>query len=177
MTCSHRRLLAALAGSLSLHALPFLPGLLPSPQAPPPPPVLQARLQAPPPLALPEPVPLSLPEPPKPAARKPAPSRPEARKPKPAAPADWVSEVRKQIQSLDRRGLFYPEEAIARGLQGEALVLLILDESGNVVAVRLERSSGHAILDEAALRAVRSLRSLPAAAPREAELPVRFRLR
>lgn len=176
MTWTHRRFLAALAGSLSLHALAFLTGLLPPPPAAPQP-VLQARLQTAPPIALPEPVPLSLPEPPKPAARKHRPSVPEARTPKTAAATDWASEVRKQIQSLDRRGLFYPEEAIARGLQGEALVLLILDESGNVVAARLERSSGHAILDEAALRAVRSLRSLPAAAPREAELPVRFRLR
>ncbi|HQN42128.1 MAG TPA: glycosyltransferase, exosortase A system-associated, partial [Pseudomonadales bacterium] len=46
-------------------------------------------------------------------------------------------------------------EAIARGLQGEAHVLLVIDEAGNVVATRLEQSSGHAILDEAALRAGR----------------------
>jgi protein TonB len=80
------------------------------------------------------------------------------------------------IEQLERE-LPYPPEAIERGLQGEALVLLFLDPSGNVIAARLESSSGHALLDDAAVRAARSLRSLPASAPREALLPVRFRLR
>jgi len=75
------------------------------------------------------------------------------------------------------RELLYPVEAIERGLQGEALVLLFLDESGNAVAARLEESSGHALLDDAAVRAARTLRALPSSAPREALLPVRFRLR
>ena len=75
------------------------------------------------------------------------------------------------------RELLYPVEAIERGQQGEALVLLFLDESGNAVAARLEESSGHALLDAAAVRAARTLRALPSSAPREALLPVRFRLR
>jgi len=75
------------------------------------------------------------------------------------------------------RELLYPPEAIARGLEGEALVLLFLDESGNAVAARLEASSGHALLDDAAVRAARLMRALPASAPREVLLPVRFRLR
>lgn len=74
------------------------------------------------------------------------------------------------------RELLYPPEAIARGLQGEALVLLFLDASGNAIAARLEASSGHALLDEAAVHAARTLRALPASAPREALLPVRFKL-
>ena len=76
-----------------------------------------------------------------------------------------------------RRELPYPPEAIERGLQGEALVLLFLDASGNAIAARLEATSGHALLDEAAVRAARALRSLPDSAPREVLLPVRFRLR
>lgn len=76
-----------------------------------------------------------------------------------------------------RRELPYPPEAIERGLQGEALVLLFLDASGNAIAARLEASSGHALLDDAALRAARLLRSLPDSAPREVLFPVRFRLR
>ena len=81
--------------------------------------------------------------------------------------------VAEQLQ----RELPYPPEAIERGLQGEALVLLFLDATGNAIAARIESSSGHGILDDAALRAARSLRSLPASAPREVVLPVRFRLR
>jgi len=57
------------------------------------------------------------------------------------------------------------------------LVLLVLDGNGQVGAARIEQSSGYPILDDAALRAVRSLQSLPADAPRQALLPVRFRLR
>jgi protein TonB len=84
--------------------------------------------------------------------------------------------ARKAGEQIARR-LFYPAEAIARGLEGETLVLLFLDESGNAVAARIEASSGHVLLDEAAVRAARTLRSLPASAPREAVVPVRFRLR
>jgi protein TonB len=73
--------------------------------------------------------------------------------------------------------LHYPLEAVERGLQGEALVLLFLDASGNAVAARLEASSGHKLLDEAAVRAARTLRGLPDSAPRDVLLPVRFRLR
>jgi len=76
-----------------------------------------------------------------------------------------------------RHALYYPREAVERGLQGEATVLIFLDEGGNVIAARLERSSGHALLDDAAVRAARALRALPASAPREALLPVRFTLR
>ena len=74
-------------------------------------------------------------------------------------------------------GDFYPPEAIAQGLQGEVLVLLLLDATGNVTAARVEQGSGHALLDAAALRAVRALRSLPADAPRQTVQAVRFRLR
>jgi protein TonB len=81
------------------------------------------------------------------------------------------------MEKLNDAGQFYPAEAIARGFEGEVLVLIIIDESGRVTAARVEQGSGHRILDDAALRAVRSLRSLPADAPREALLPVRFRLR
>jgi protein TonB len=128
-----------------------------------------------------EPVQLQLPAPP---ASKPA-ARPAAPVPKPSGP------VTRQTASLQRlsgdaarrageqlaRELLYPPEAIERGLEGEALVLLFLDESGNAVAARLERSSGHALLDDAAVRAARLLRALPDSAPREVLLPVRFRLR
>ena len=86
---------------------------------------------------------------------------------------DAAAVVAEQLQ----RELPYPPEAIERGLQGEALVLLFLDAAGNAIAARIESSSGHGILDDAALRAARALRSLPAGAPREVLLPVRFRLR
>ena len=88
-----------------------------------------------------------------------------------------AGEAARQASTQMARELLYPPEAIARGLEGEALVLLFLDAAGNVIAARLEASSGHALLDDAAVRAARTLRALPDSAPREALLPVRFRLR
>ncbi len=108
--------------------------------------------------------------------------------PKPVAVARLEGEAAASANEQLRRELPYPPEAIERGLQGEALVLLFLDASGNAIAARIESSSGHAILDDAALRAARTLRALrpgapgapgalPTSAPREVLLPVRFRLR
>lgn len=182
---AHPFLGRAFAISLALHALlvaapawrfkassqaPLTVSLREAPPAP-----------APKPAAQEEPVQLQLPAPP---AAKPA-ARPAAPAPKPSRP------ITRQTVALQRisgeaarhageqlaRELLYPPEAIARGLEGEALVLLFLDESGNAVAARLEESSGHALLDDAAVRAARLLRALPASAPREVLLPVRFRLR
>ncbi len=106
------------------------------------------------------------------------------RAPEPARRADAPAEVRLLAGDAARRAseqvakeLFYPPEAIERGLEGEVLVLLFLDEAGNAIAARVEASSGHPLLDAAAVRAARTLKSLPSSAPREALLPVRFRLR
>ena len=91
--------------------------------------------------------------------------------------AALAGEAARQANAQLARELFYPPEAIARGLEGQTLVLLFLDASGNAIAARVEASSGHALLDDAALRAAKTLRTLPDNAPREALLPVRFRLR
>ena len=179
MTRTDYRLAAALFVSLLIHLLSFLPGPPPASRPPAPPPLL-ARLQAPPaaPEAAPEIVPLSLPEPPPPIA--PPAVRPRPLKPAPspsAAAPGWQREIRRQFSEQQERGDFYPAEAIARGLEGEVLVLLLLSPEGSVIAARVEQSSGHPLLDDAALRAVRALRALPADAPRETLIPVRFRLR
>ncbi|MCX7142107.1 MAG: energy transducer TonB [Proteobacteria bacterium] len=87
-----------------------------------------------------------------------------------------VEEATRRAEAQLARELLYPAEAIARGLEGRVMVLLFLDASGNPVAARVEASSGHALLDDAALRAARTLRALPKSVPREALLPVRFRL-
>ncbi len=104
------------------------------------------------------------PPPPTPAKAKPVKSEPRTEATR-GQPRRWQEEVRKQFRKQDERGLFYPAEAIARGLEGEVLVLLILDEAGHAVAARVEQGSGHPLLDNAALRAARALRSLPADAP------------
>lgn len=178
MSRSNFRLGAALIVSLLFHLLPFISQLATS-RSPPMPPspslAITAELRPPP---LPAAPPLMLPEAPTEIAPKPKPLRAE---PKPTAtagkPRRWEDEVSKQFRKQAEQGLYYPAEAIIQGLQGEVIVLLIIGENGQVGAARIEQSSGHRLLDDAALRAVRALRSLPADAPREALLPVRFSLR
>ena len=175
MTWTQYRLTLALALSLLLHLAPFIEGLFeqaPKSAAPPP---LKAELRRTP--SLPAPVPLTLPEPQPPAPV--AKTTPPAKKvmTAPAGKRNWQDEIRQQFRKQHERQEFYPADAISRGIEGEALVLVMLDPNGQVSAARIEESSGHPILDDAALRAVRALRSLPADAPRETLLPVRFRLR
>ncbi len=176
MTRTQYRLMLALALSLLLHLAPYLGALLERPPTPAPaPPAMRAELRMAP--SLPAQVPLELPKP-LPAAA-PAKATPPSKKvlTAPTGKRSWQDEIRQQFRKQHERNEFYPAEAIAQGIEGEALVLLILDTGGQVSAARIEQSSGYRILDDAALRAVRALRSLPADAPRETLLPVRFRLR
>lgn len=175
MSRTEYRLFAALLISLLIHALPFLPTFnfgqnFASTVEP-----LIAELRPPPPAEASAP-PLKLPEP---TPGTEAPKHAKAREPSPQhekAPATWTQVVRQHLKKLDATGQFYPADAIAQGQEGEVQVLLILDESGKVSAARVEQGSGHALLDAAALSAVRTLTSLPADAPRQMILPVRFKL-
>jgi protein TonB len=75
----------------------------------------------------------------------------------------------------------YPEQARRRGQQGRVLLQVNVSAEGAPVAVTVAQSSGFASLDDAALRAVRQWRFVPATRggtpePAVAEVPVRFRL-
>jgi len=96
--------------------------------------------------------------------------KPPQSTPRPPPPAQ--SEAQRRVDEH----LFYPPEALARGLQGEAVVKVRFDASGEVLTVSLLGSSGHLLLDEAAVRAVYAIERLPAAAGRDLVLPVRFRI-
>lgn len=141
-----------------------LEAMLILPEIAPPPPAEPQLEEVPPPVAAPAAVP------PKPTPGSP---RPPAALPAiaPTAPrADLLPPAAKPPPRL-----FYPREAVLRGLEGEALVNVTLDPAGRVLEARIERSSGHVILDDAALSAALSLKSLPGGG-RETTLPVRFRL-
>lgn len=76
----------------------------------------------------------------------------------------------------------YPQRAIELNQQGEALVRVRLDPDGSAAEILLWRGSGFAMLDRAALTAVRGWQFLPAmrdGRPVAAwvEIPVRFHLR
>ena len=191
MVASHTALGRALALSLLLHAAALAAGarLLPLPRdersmaaalsvwlRTEPAPAERLELPSAPPL------PAVVPSVARGAETNATPERPRLARAAPAAPRGATvvprlsGEAARAAHAQLAQGLLYPVEAIERGLEGEATVLLFLDASGNVIASRLESSSGYALLDDAALAAARGLRGLPASAPREALLPVRFRL-
>ncbi len=74
----------------------------------------------------------------------------------------------------------YPEVARAQRLEGTVLLLVAIDTAGRVTDTSMLRGCGHAVLDRAALAAVRSWRFNPArqdgvAIAARVEVPVRFR--
>ena len=97
--------------------------------------------------------------------------------PKPSAPS---TSMRKRETSLAQRKLsehlFYPPEAVARGLEGEVRLILKLGENGTIEEVLIAAGSGHAILDKAAIRAAYAMGRLPGVSSRELIFPVVFRL-
>ncbi len=93
--------------------------------------------------------------------------------------------------SAYNRGLFaaiteqkrYPRAARKLGLQGRVIVVVTLDRRGGLAEPpRIHTSSGHSILDEDALRAVRSAAPFPplpsgfAGTTRQIAIPVQYRL-
>jgi protein TonB len=76
---------------------------------------------------------------------------------------------------LDNPMHFYPPEAVARGIEGETILILKYTVDGRLVDARIAKSSGHAILDQAALRAVRATPRV-GDGPREILFPVTFAL-
>jgi len=76
----------------------------------------------------------------------------------------------------------YPESARRTGIEGTALLKFLVQADGGVASVTIERSSGHADLDHAAVQAIRRWRFEPARRDRRAVaawavLPVEFRLK
>ena len=107
----------------------------------------------------------------------------------PAATATQRERVQDHVQvaarfdaaSLDNPRPVYPLAARRRGLQGSALLMAHIRADGGCSEVRLARSSGHALLDTAAISAVRQWRFLPArrgATPVDSwvTIPITFRL-
>lgn len=194
------RLILALGLSLLLHGLVVTPPWRGMGRASPDRgmPRLEARLRMPPPPpprgtlpAKPVPKPLPPAPPPRPKAspvvhkapaetKETAPHSPPA--PKLQAPAKprvvmkAPNPVLRAAQAQLAEYLPYPPAAVAQGLEGETLVRVFLDAQGNALAARVERSSGAALLDDAAVAAARRLKALPQDAPDELLLPVRFRL-
>ncbi len=70
--------------------------------------------------------------------------------------------IRGTLSSFVNGRLDYPLEARQNHLEGVVVLRLRLDEGGELVSVRLSRTSGHRLLDRAALACVQNLRTVPA---------------
>ena len=187
------RLAYALALSVSLHAVLLFAGAVDS-AAPPAPAPLEVRLRLPPAPpaeallkdtlasedATKEKTPASKPPPPAPtppsslATQQPAPAD-SARMKSQASPTP-VRELRAAQKKLAQHQ-YYPPAAIAAGIEGEVRLLITLAADGSVADVDVAAGSGHAILDQAAVRAAWAMGSLPGLGRRELLLPVVFSLR
>lgn len=157
------RLYLALLSSLALHAtLIVAPAWLAVRQRPPPAPRIEARLiPPPPPAAMAEAV----------STEATSAAAPQRVRP----PTTLRGSSLRRAQSALSEHLFYPPEAVARGLEGDVVLLLNLADNGQLVSAAIARSSGHALLDQAALDAARRIGALPGN-PRQTLFPVSFRL-
>ena len=82
-------------------------------------------------------------------------------------------------QFLLRHKPMYPEQARAQHLEGVVMLLVSVDEEGHVTSASLRQGCGYAVLDRAALEAVRTWRFSPGrqggrAIPATVEIPIRF---
>ncbi|MBI1976016.1 MAG: TonB family protein [Candidatus Omnitrophica bacterium] len=75
----------------------------------------------------------------------------------------------------------YPRAALLKNIQGRLVLLVEVSAGGDPLEVRVERSSGYAILDQAALEAVRKWKFTPAkvgtiAIRSQVRIPVQFKI-
>ena len=174
------RLIIAFALSLALHGSLLLPDILKRLPAARPHPALQATLRLPP---MPEPIPqptepllkdtiaqddaIPVEEPPPPP-------------PSPTPAKQSTKDTLKRDVQIARKKLsktqFYPPEAIAQNIEGDVRLIIKLSDSGSVDDVIVASSSGHAILDNAAIKAAYAMGKLTGVTSRELILPVIFRL-
>ena len=168
------RLILALALSLALHGSLLLPDILKRPTVAPPPPALQALLRLPP----------------KPETRPAEPllkntldseEAPPVAKllPPPDQHAKPASTVRRDVQLAQKKlskTQFYPPQAVEQGIEGDVRLILKLSADGSVDDVGIAASSGHPILDNAAIKAAYAMGKLTGVTSRELILPVIFRL-
>ena len=170
------RLILALVFSLALHGSLFLPdALVKRLAAASPRPALQALLRLPPKPEVPPIDPLLKntldAEKVTPVAQPPLPEK-LAKTARPATVKQAVKAAQKKLS----RHLYYPPDAVSQGIEGEVRLLVTLAVDGRIADVSVAASSGHPILDNAALKAAYAMGALSGTGERELILPVIFRL-
>ncbi|HEY6942012.1 energy transducer TonB [Dokdonella sp.] len=76
---------------------------------------------------------------------------------------EFAAYMRAWVARIERIGnLNYPDEARRRQLHGQLVLTVGLDRGGNVKSIDVIQSSGHKVLDDAAIRIVRLAEPFPA---------------
>lgn len=119
----------------------------------------------------------------RPAGAEPQPPAHAAAAPATAAPAQMRAEVQgsavlEEIRDALQQHFFYPRLARLRNWEGDVLLGFQVRSDGRIDDVEVLESSGRAVLDQAALSALRSVRQVAynAAHPVDLQLPVAYRL-
>jgi len=169
------RLISAFALSIALHIGIFVPAFVNSLRLAPPPALLATlRLPPKPDTAPAEPL-LKNTIDSEEAPQLAAPAQVTAAPTQAAARAAARRETQKMQRKLSKH-LFYPPEAVERGIEGDVWLLLKLSPDGDIVEVGIATSSGHPILDNAAIRAAYAMGRQTGARTRELIVPAYFRL-
>jgi protein TonB len=93
-----------------------------------------------------------------------------------------LASIRQQVQTELARHFHYPNAAIRRNWSGTVEVVFRVEPDGRVYDVRMKKSSGRSVLDDAALQAMQKVERIPLdpqlklAHAVELELPVIYRL-
>ena len=106
-----------------------------------------------------------------PAAAPPAPSLPQAAQAQQAGGNSWQGKVLAHLERYRR----YPSTSRQRGDEGTVYLRVRINREGQVLQAELERSSGHAALDRAAMETLQRaapLPRIPANRPDEIELSI-----
>ncbi|MDR1230016.1 MAG: TonB family protein [Spirochaetaceae bacterium] len=95
-----------------------------------------------------------------------------------AQTTEYVRRNYNYIQRRIRDHLVYPAPARRAGIQGVTEIAFTIHEDGRVSTVAIQKSSGHAVLDEAAIETVLAAAPFPRPpAPARLAIPISFRLR
>jgi protein TonB len=92
--------------------------------------------------------------------------------------AEYVKRNYNYLQRRIRDKLVYPAPARRAGIQGITEVTFTIHEDGKVSDVTIRKSSGHAVLDDAAIQTIIAAAPFPKPpAPARIAIPISFRLR
>ena len=90
------------------------------------------------------------------------PPQPPAKSVKPPAPRPEISKREKlAVARKLSQYVFYPEQAVRQGQEGQVRLFVALSADGSIEEVRLIASSGYALLDNAAIKGFYALGRLP----------------